>query len=356
MKKKILFISAASEIGGAEKVILDIADVLKEDYELMLLNQSEGAFPSAFEAKGLKSFKQKLPAWRKFKSKISRMLAVYKLYCLVKNERVDILHCNSYRVAPYVYWVMKLSGVKGFVHLHEHAGYRDLKKFGVLRFKDILSVAQSVANVLPKDKQKILYNAVDQRIFCPIEKKVDSKLNIGIVAHLNPVKRHKLFVDVAGAIKKKNDNVVFTVVGGDIFSTGLQIDDLKKQAIELGLKESIVFTGTVKDPSDYIKEMDVFLLTSEKEACPLVLLEAMACGCIVFADINAGGPVELIKNEVDGFLLDFTNIEQSANKIIEIINNEQLKNRIIDNALMKIKVNFSNPVFKERLVKFYEAL
>jgi glycosyltransferase involved in cell wall biosynthesis len=62
---------------------------------------------------------------------------------------------------------------------------------------------------------------------------------------------------------------------------------LEQQACVRGLAERVHFTGTVIDPRECYRAMDVFALSSDTEQMPLVILEAMATGLpIVSTDVG----------------------------------------------------------------------
>ena len=77
---------------------------------------------------------------------------------------------------------------------------------------------------------------------------------------------------------------------------------LHKQCREIGIHDSVIFLGSVKNPEEYLRAADLFVLPSRAEGSPNALLEAMSTGltCLV-SDI--GGNIDLIENGVRGFLL-----------------------------------------------------
>lgn len=75
-------------------------------------------------------------------------------------------------------------------------------------------------------------------------------------------------------------------------------------------------------------------------------LEAMASGCITFC-YNAGGPKELIKNDNNGFL--FKNEKELINKILAVINNQPLQQKIQSYAKKFVTRYFTYEAFKKRV-------
>jgi glycosyltransferase involved in cell wall biosynthesis len=86
---------------------------------------------------------------------------------------------------------------------------------------------------------------------------------------------------------------------------------LEELARSLGLEGRVVFTGYVDDISEAYSAFDTLLFPSELESCPLVLLEAMGCGCRVVAS-PIGGVPELLGDPVCGELIFTRNPEDWA--------------------------------------------
>ncbi|AKN28853.1 glycosyl transferase, group 1 [Stutzerimonas stutzeri] len=85
-----------------------------------------------------------------------------------------------------------------------------------------------------------------------------------------------------------------------IMGSGRLEASLKSLAVELGIAERVRFLGQVSNGRSYFKAFDVFALTSDHEPFGMVLLEAMAAGCLLFA-VNAGVGKRLLAGE-GGFL------------------------------------------------------
>jgi len=104
---------------------------------------------------------------------------------------------------------------------------------------------------------------------------------------------------------------------------------------------------------------DVFLLPSvrakngDMEGVPVALMEAMANGLIALSTYHSGIP-ELIEDGVSGFLVEESQVEQIANKLIKIseLSVEQVE-RIRINARSKCTEEFDNDVLNQKLTKYY---
>ena len=87
------------------------------------------------------------------------------------------------------------------------------------------------------------------------------------------------------------------IVGG-----GVSENELKKYCDDNNLS-NVTFTGMQSNPYSYMKEADLFVLTSYREGFALVIPEAMACGLPVLSTACTG-PTEILKNGEYGILVD----------------------------------------------------
>ena len=112
--------------------------------------------------------------------------------------------------------------------------------------------------------------------------------------------------------------------------------------------ENVIFHGQQKNPYQFLKFADLFVLSSRYEGFPNVLLEAGACGVYAFANSCPGGIDEIIQHNINGEISDIENHKEFAGKIIEVLqaphHSEAIKN--------SIKSRFS----KDIILKKYEDL
>lgn len=88
------------------------------------------------------------------------------------------------------------------------------------------------------------------------------------------------------------------------------------------------------------EESKVFLLPSKLEIFGMVLLEAMYLGAVTMTSVN-GGSTTLIKNNVNGIIMEEFSVDEWAYKIIELLNNDEHRNMIKKNAFNTIETQFT---------------
>lgn len=89
-----------------------------------------------------------------------------------------------------------------------------------------------------------------------------------------------------------------------LYGDGPSRADFESLAEQLGVKEAVVFEGIVDGVQDKIADKQIFVLSSREEGMPNALLEAMGAGlACISTDCPCGGPRDLIRDGVNGFLV-----------------------------------------------------
>ena len=145
---------------------------------------------------------------------------------------------------------------------------------------------------------------------------------VGIVAALRPEKNHLLFLRVAGKVINHVPDAQF-VIAGD----GPEREKLEIAVSDHKLAHHVHFLGNCDNIPGVLSAIDVFALTSQNEASPVSILEAMACERPVVAP-NVGSISESVIDNQTGYLVDVGNAEEMAKKWIELLNNEDLRNKM----------------------------
>ncbi|MEG0187472.1 MAG: glycosyltransferase, partial [Algoriella sp.] len=141
--------------------------------------------------------------------------------------------------------------------------------------------------------------------------------NIVSIGNLSQRKGFDLLLNVFSYLK--NEPIKLT-----IFGDGPDKEQLLIQKNDLQL-DNVSFFGKVNNPFPFVKQADLFILSSRYEGFPNVLLEAGACGTYSLANNAPGGINEIIQEGVNGEIYDINDTEGFASRIKQILNKSYQK-------------------------------
>lgn len=146
------------------------------------------------------------------------------------------------------------------------------------------------------------------------------------------INKSKNFETCIKALKLVNRRNIHLLICGE----GPNLDNLRKLVEKLKIKDKVHFLGYRKDIKELFMISDIFIFASKREGLPRVTMEAMASGlpCIVS---KIRGNTDLIQNGVNGYLFNPSDIEDLKNKIMEIVNDNNLYKQMKVANLKKIK-------------------
>ena len=209
--------------------------------------------------------------------------------------------------------------------------------------------------LLPPDRFQMIYNAVDlSRVKADPQRAIDFRKRFSIpldrsivtqVSWVIPEKGIIDFLETAHVVTRQNRNVQFVIVG-----EGAYREEYMKHAVEIGIADRVTWTGMVKDPFEegVFEAADVICQFSRwEEVFGWMIAEAMAHGKPVVAT-RAGGIPELVQDQESGYLVDRGDIKAMSDKILGLLNDPELSNRMGNTAkdIVQEKFNLTNNVAK----------
>ncbi|MBN2088395.1 glycosyltransferase family 4 protein [candidate division KSB1 bacterium] len=152
---------------------------------------------------------------------------------------------------------------------------------------------------------QVLYNAVDTRFFKPgqcvdVNNKKTGKIKLLLGGNQYHFYRYDAALQTVSILKKRGFKILLTVTGKlNWLPEQQECQKISNRMInDLNLHDSVVLTGTYlqKDFPSLIRQSDILLHTQYNDACPGLVVEAMACGVpIVYS--SSGGTPELVGDE-----------------------------------------------------------
>lgn len=184
----------------------------------------------------------------------------------------------------------------------------------------------------PKSKVFLIPNGIDTDRFQLDSKKREqwrSQLSISptapvvcIVAALRPEKNHKMFLNAAKLVSSQVPKAQF-VIAGD----GPLRGELQAHANALGIASQTHFLGSIGDVAGVLSMSDLFALTSDNEASPVSIMEALSCQRPVVAP-QVGSIHETVMDGQNGFLVPVGDENAAARHWTQLLTNRELSDRM----------------------------
>lgn len=366
--KNILILCASMQKGGAERVISLLLKELENEQNIkvhfmMMEYGIEYDLPKYITPIILSNSK---------KSGVKKLLELpfiaMKLKKYIKENNINIVMSFLYR-PNYINILAKIFGsnhksiinIRSTTSRYKNEGFLgkiNLFLINILFDKADLIISnskgvdedlKSLINITTNTK--VIYNPVDikyinsKKYIC---EDVDFKFEennkyIISVGRLIPLKRNIDLIKAFFELQKNDDSLELIFLGDGILK-----DSLINDCIKLGIKEKVHFLGNVKNPFYYLVKSDLFVLNSEIEGFPNVLVEAMACGLPVVSSDCKSGPREILEDEKYGLLYPIENVDILIGKmkyyLYEDINRKNIQSeslkRIEDFSVDKIMNQF----------------
>lgn len=368
MKKNILYINHISELGGGEYGLLNLIKAMDKDkYNLTLLLQNEGPLSNAVQKIGVRVRFIKMRGWRKIKNVPQNYLfTLPKIRKMVKELKIDLIHCNTYRLNPYSVLVAKSIGIPCITHIRWFTRKDHIKKFKLDKADLLIAMSDYMASFFKNSSCNVrtIYDGIDIDKFKRTEKirrKIRKELNIdsdkflvGMIAQITPRKGHKDFIKAAALVKDTLPKIRFVVVGGSIIDSTLSLQKLKDYAEEVGAS-NLIFLGQRDDVPDIFSALDCFVLPSHTEPFGLVVIEAMAAKVPVVATCS-GGPEEIIIPGESGILIPIKDPNAIANAVTKMFYDKDFRNRSIENAYIRVRDKFDISKYAEIMDETYRKM
>jgi len=191
------------------------------------------------------------------------------------------------------------------------------------------STAQELESFgFPRNRLVQVPNCVDHALYAP-PAAPPTQIVIG---YLGRLKKYKCVEDLLYALDIVAKD--FPEVRLQIIGDGDAREDLERIAGELEIADKVDFFGYVpqEDKVRHLQQLQVVVNTSSKEGWGLTVIEANACGVPVIAS-DVPGLRDSVVDGKTGLLYDFGNVEQLAKKILSVILDSDLRQKLSRGAI-----------------------
>ena len=357
-EQNILMITRTMDLGGTENVVLQLCEILTGKVNKIIVCSSGGVHEKKLQEMVIKHYRIPDIASKNPKD----MLKSYQLIKRVVNkEQVTIVHSHHRMAAFYA----ELATPKKVVKVaNAHNTFTDKKRLTQLAYRNtkVIAVGEMVKKnlteyfELPKEQVCVIHNAVkpfDGNIV-PIEalyqECAKGNVLIGNVGRLSEQKGITYFIEAAKITAKAHPEARFIIVGD-----GEEKEQLQAQVKVKGLQDKVLFLGYRNDIQNVMSQLGFIVLSSLWEGLPLTPIEAYSVGKTVIGTAVDGTP-EIIRDGVDGYLVEPRNPVQLAEKMNKLIENPRIRSEMETQAMKRYQDEFSFENLSKRYIDFYEGL
>jgi len=383
-KKSILYIITKSVWGGAAKYVFDLATHLPKDkFTMTVAAGGKGKFAQ-------KIIEQKIPYFTisNFQRRINPFkdfFAFFEILSLLFQLKPDVIHVNSSKaggltgVAALFYKLLTSRQLRLIFTAHGWAFNEDrpnwqislikfFSKLTALFYNKIICVSQydqktALKNkIAPADKLITIHNGLDIEEISFLSRGEAQKRLLGkvslpagelVIGTIAEWTKNKGLFYLLEATREQKDAFQFNLVligSGENPDREKIYDFVKKH----NLKNIYLFEW-LPDAASYLKGFDIFVLPSIKEGLPYTILEAILAEVPIIAT-EVGGVPEIIKNNLSGLLIKPKNPELLGEKILYLINNPAIAQKMAKKAKEKIVKEFTLEKMLQETAKIYQSL
>lgn len=354
---RILYFSRTMELGGAEKIVMQLCETMQPNCERMVVCSCGGSYMEQLESMGIPHYTVDDIAGK-------NPLAMFRIFAalkrVVKEEKIDIIHTH-HRMAAFYARLLTLfhPGIQLIYTAHNvfedkvHLTRFALRKTGIIAVSN--TVKKNLCNFyrIPEKDVTVIYNSVEIHTepICPVldieRYRRKGYFLVGNVSRLSRQKGIPFFLEAVPKILAQNGKVMFYLIGD-----GEDRSFLEGQIREKHLEGRVILLGYRRDAVNVMKQLDLVVLSSLWEGLPLTIIEAFSAGKTVVAT-DVGGTPEIVQNGINGLLVPPRSASELASAVLYLITHPEEKLRMEQNAVTYYENKLSYPVFQSAYLSYY---
>lgn len=318
-----------SNMGGIERVLVSLCNELSNDYNVHLVSIC-GDYNDCHYSIESKVKCYNIGNLSTFRIRNLITKSVGNLINYIKSNNIDIVFMVGHFTPPIVL-PAKLFVKSKFVFCDHGALINQFDDKKAVMFRKLASKLCDKTVVLTdrtRDDYLKIFKIQENKIVC-IYNWLDDDMNKFInVYNVNnkkilscgrftSEKGYDILVDVAKDVFKK-----FPDWKWHIYGDGPEFDDIQRRIESAKLDKFLVLRGATDNMYEKYKNYGIYVMTSYREGLPLVLIEAKANHLPIVSFNCLTGPAEIVRDGVDGYLIDCYDKKLMVQKICSLIEDE----------------------------------
>lgn len=377
---KIFLLISHNVNGGGEKVFSDLLENLSHKYEIIGIQ--------TYNTNTTFSNQNNVVLYNRTTSLIKRifhilLLPIHYIHLFKKCSPSISISLTPIENIMNIF-ACRLMGVKPIVSFHSDPFSKFQNTLERVQSKlliiliylfdvDVITVSQYIKEMLhnkchiPNEKITAIYNPIDikniqdkSKEYSEMDKHNTIFISVGRLSHEKSIQH---IIRAFAKYLEYNKGTLY------ICGEGPEEVYLKQLTINYKIQDSVIFLGWQKNPYKYMAQASVLIQSSITEALPLVLAEAMACGCPIIATKCSSGIAEIIGTDGKCGILTSkvsgnrhsSNIpleigeEDILNSMIALHTNKILRDKMSDECLNRVLL-FDKEIGIEQYIKLIERI
>lgn len=332
MAKRICFIGGGLKGGGQERSLTSLAEYFAgQGYEISIINLFKTE--KFFEVSDSISVFWPKHDRNKYNRIVYALLSVPYLRKHLKRIHPDVILSYGEWFNPFVILSTRFLQIPLYVldrmgpQMVMDSLVTNARK-ALYRLADGIIVQTNVAASIVKKNTRAKNIAVIPNPVNVINARIsNNRQRIVTLGRLSQEKGHKVLLHAFSRLRNKNWTL-------HIIGDGPERKQLEEEALTLGVAESVIFYGHVRDFSSILGESDIFVLPSYLEGYPNALLEAMSVPLPCISSDCIAGPSDIIRNGGNGILVKPGDIDDLARAMNLLVENENLRKELAAEAYL----------------------
>ncbi|WP_324027966.1 glycosyltransferase [Maribacter sp. BPC-D8] len=324
-KKRIAFLlSIITERGGIGRVTSLISDQLNniENFEIHIISYAKKG-PTSY------GWNDEIPYHYLLENQTSMKKGIFKASKRLRNilafNKIDILISCGQIVGPLGVLSTVFNKTKLIYWSHTSFKGASKKQFRMFNEHITATFSTTLITLTKADEENYSKETLAKRvvqIYNPIDAKLEKQSKMFLpntnkiisVGRLSFEKNFEDIIDIAKIVKMKYPNLKWHIYG-----SGEHKKTLEQRIEEKGVKDIVILMGQSNKLYELYNDYSLMVMTSRYEGFPMSLLEGLASQLPLISYDVPTGPNEIIRENINGYLIEPFNQNEMANKIIHLL-------------------------------------
>lgn len=337
---KVIFVVSALHGGGAERVVVTLANIFSrhgDEVIVLMCAGTEQAYKldPAVKAVSIGDATHKNP--------LLQIRRIYRMHRFFKEHPEHKI--VSFSTTINMFTIAASCGLRNRVIVSERNdpnqySHKKIRNFIYSFGKGFVFQTEDAKNCFSKkirDRSRVIPNPLRKELPLPLPQNAEREKKIAAVGRLEAQKNQMLLLKAFAEFQH-----IYTEYELHIFGKGKLEEQLKKEALRLGISKNVVFEGFQKDVLEKIRTYGMYILSSDYEGISNSLMEAMAVGLpCISTDCPIGGSRLCIENGQNGILVPVGNAKALKTAMCQVAQALEMGTEQLGEKAVAIRERFS---------------